>query len=168
MLKLLLVAMDSDYFETWAGLPEPLRSLINPFNEFPPIERLCQDLLRASIYIGYSYNRTLLCIFNIPSRIVEKPENRSWIRWNEDGTELQFCDWNRLLDSLGRYGLSAKQKESVNKNFHDYGFKRLSDNRKRVPDNNGIVWCRFKHENFQRGKPDLVKNIYRRYRRPAN
>ncbi|KAI8323113.1 Di-copper centre-containing protein [Martensiomyces pterosporus] len=95
-------------------------------------------------------------------RILENPENRSWIQWNDDGTEFQFCNWDRLLECLNQFGLSARQKESVNKNFHDYGFTRLTDSRRRIPDRAGVLWCRFRHANFQRDRPELVRDIFRR------
>ncbi|KAJ2312551.1 hypothetical protein IWW52_004823, partial [Coemansia sp. RSA 2704] len=61
--------------------------------------------------------------------------------------------------------MAATKKESVNKNFHDYGFTRHTDSRRRIPDADGIIWYRFSHNDFNREQPELVRRIMRRYRR---
>ncbi|KAJ2526995.1 hypothetical protein GGH20_003266 [Coemansia sp. RSA 1937] len=97
--------------------------------------------------------------------IMQNPDISGWLRWSEDGTEVQFNSWPLMIGALAAQGMAATKKESVNKNFHDYGFKRLTDSRRRIPDEDGIIWFAFEHASFKRGRPDLLRNIRRRYQR---
>ncbi|KAJ2501891.1 hypothetical protein GGH96_001534 [Coemansia sp. RSA 1972] len=99
---------------------------------------------------------------------METLDNSEWLRWSEDGTEVQFNSWPLMIAALNARGMTATKKESVSKNFHDYEFQRLNDMRQRRPDEYGVIWHIFKHDNFKRGRPDLVRNIRRQYQRPRS
>ncbi|KAJ1840453.1 Heat shock transcription factor [Coemansia sp. RSA 486] len=101
-------------------------------------------------------------------RIVENQTNTEWIRWADNGSSFEFCDWERLMACLRRYGLKARQRASVTKNLTDYSFRRLKDMRKRVPGHGGIIWWHFSHSDFIRGSPDRLCRIVRSYGKKEN
>ncbi|KAJ2503955.1 hypothetical protein GGI11_007539, partial [Coemansia sp. RSA 2049] len=74
-----------------------------------------------------------------------------------------FSNWERLVQALNDTGLRASRKESVYKNLNDYGFVRLSDSRRRIPDSDGLLWCHYTHQSFRQGWPELLGGIKRKY-----
>ncbi|KAJ2019166.1 hypothetical protein GGI01_000955 [Coemansia sp. RSA 376] len=89
-------------------------------------------------------------------------EGHSWIEWNKDGTKLRYNDPNRLMRELQGMGFKAQDLASLNKNFNDYGFLRLSDARKSRYDPCKHAWTIFTHMYFSRGAEEAVSSIRRR------
>ncbi|KAJ2331708.1 hypothetical protein GGI00_003131 [Coemansia sp. RSA 2681] len=89
-------------------------------------------------------------------------EGHAWIEWSKDGTKLRYNDPIRLMRELQGLGFKAQDLASLNKNFNDYNFKRLSDARKSRYESSKCTWTIFAHANFARGNVDAVNNIRRR------
>ncbi|KAJ2826854.1 hypothetical protein FBU31_003330, partial [Coemansia sp. 'formosensis'] len=85
----------------------------------------------------------------------------TWIKWSEDGERLLIGSWEFLIDTLIDLGFGATERASVMKNFYAYGFKLESDGRGPIPDDDGRVWTILHHNNFQRGRPELLRDIKR-------
>ncbi|KAJ2355568.1 hypothetical protein GGF43_002608, partial [Coemansia sp. RSA 2618] len=160
-------------FARWEALPPSLRRLVHRVDvpvrtrgvakrahagghPGAPARPAIPSASRATVPVAFPY--ALLSI-------IQDPANSAWIRWNLEGTEFQFCNWTQLIHELGARGMAATKKESVNKNFHDYGFERLTDSRRRIPSDDGLIWYKFRHVSFRRAQPDLVRRIVRKYRR---
>ncbi|KAJ2337129.1 hypothetical protein GGI00_000429, partial [Coemansia sp. RSA 2681] len=92
---------------------------------------------------------------------VENRANWSWIRWNPTGDEVMISDWDILIDSLTDLGFGCTKRESVMKNFYGYAFRLTSDARNRIPSDDGIQWSSLQHDQFRRGRPDLLKLLTR-------
>ncbi|KAJ2487019.1 hypothetical protein IWW37_005404 [Coemansia sp. RSA 2050] len=89
-------------------------------------------------------------------------EGHTWIEWNRDGTKLRYNDPTRLMRELQGMGFKAQDLASLNKNFNDYGFIRLSDARKSRYDTSKHTWTIFTHLFFLRGDEEAVNSIRRR------
>ncbi|KAJ2882627.1 hypothetical protein IWW38_005635, partial [Coemansia aciculifera] len=89
-------------------------------------------------------------------------EGHSWLEWSKDGTKLRYNDPIRLMRELQVLGFKAQDLASLNKNFNDYGFKRLSDARKSRYEASKSAWTIFSHTDFVRGNEKTVNNIRRR------
>ncbi|KAJ2372328.1 Heat shock transcription factor, partial [Coemansia sp. RSA 2607] len=97
-------------------------------------------------------------------RIINDPNNESWIRWCEDGKAFKFSSADNLLACLQAAGLRAQNYHSIEKNLNDYRFSRLTDQRRKIPDSDGKLWWMFSHPQFLRSNPDGIVNIQRRRR----
>ncbi|KAI9503902.1 Heat shock transcription factor [Coemansia spiralis] len=97
-------------------------------------------------------------------RIINDPQNESWIRWCEDGKAFKFSSAENLLSCLQAAGLRAQNYHSIEKNLNDYRFTRLTDQRRKIPDPDGKLWWMFSHPQFLRDFPDGIVNIQRRRR----
>ncbi|KAJ2005900.1 hypothetical protein GGI02_003084 [Coemansia sp. RSA 2322] len=89
-------------------------------------------------------------------------EGHSWIEWSKDGTKLRYNDPTRLMNELHVLGFKAQDLASLNKNFNDYGFKRLSDARRSRYDPCKNTWTVFAHASFLQHDEDAINNIRRR------
>ncbi|KAJ2849300.1 Heat shock transcription factor, partial [Coemansia erecta] len=97
-------------------------------------------------------------------RIINDPKNESWIRWCDDGKAFKFSSADNLLACLQAAGLRAQNYHSIEKNLNDYRFTRLTDQRRKLPDKNGVLWWMFSHPQFLRSNPEGIVNIQRRRR----
>ncbi|KAJ2725474.1 Heat shock transcription factor [Coemansia sp. Benny D115] len=97
-------------------------------------------------------------------RIINDPNNESWIRWCDDGKAFKFSSADNLLGCLQAAGLRAQNYHSIEKNLNDYRFVRLTDQRRKIPDADGRLWWMFSHPQFLRSNPDGIVNIQRRRR----
>ncbi|KAJ2229857.1 Heat shock transcription factor [Coemansia sp. RSA 485] len=97
-------------------------------------------------------------------RIINDPKNESWIRWCDDGKAFKFSSADNLLACLQAAGLRAQNYHSIEKNLNDYRFTRLTDQRRKLPDRNGVLWWMFSHPQFLRSNPEGIVNIQRRRR----
>ncbi|KAJ2852720.1 Heat shock transcription factor [Coemansia brasiliensis] len=162
---------EHESFERWKALPPLLQFIVNPYDApvWRPSRTRSTESSGSSSQLPYARRqlmpRTPVAFPYALFDIVQDPSNSEWIRWNNDGDEFQFCDWSLLIGELSRRGMAAKKKESVSKNLHDYEFASLTDSRRRIPDQDGLVWHKFRHPNFQQGRRDLISGIVRRYRR---
>ncbi|KAJ2295349.1 hypothetical protein IWW55_005480, partial [Coemansia sp. RSA 2706] len=52
----------------------------------------------------------------------------------DDGAAFKVCNWKRLVNALNELGMTVKKQASVKKNLTDYGFRRLTDSRRRIPE----------------------------------
>ncbi|KAJ2632518.1 Heat shock transcription factor [Coemansia sp. RSA 1290] len=164
---------EQESFTRWETLPPSLQYIVNPYDvpvwRRRPVRNRSTESSGSGRLLPYSRRQPMsrapvafpYALFDI----TQDPSNSEWIRWNDDGDEFQFCDWGLLIGELSRRGMAAKKKESVSKNLHDYEFASLTDSRRRIPDQDGLIWYRFRHPNFKRGRQDLISGIIRRYRR---
>ncbi|KAJ2700918.1 Heat shock transcription factor [Coemansia spiralis] len=97
-------------------------------------------------------------------RIINDPQNESWIRWCDNGRAFKFSSADNLLACLQAAGLRAQNYHSIEKNLNDYRFTRLTDQRRKIPDHDGKLWWMFSHPQFLRDSPDGIVNIQRRRR----
>ncbi|KAJ2760309.1 Heat shock transcription factor, partial [Coemansia nantahalensis] len=93
--------------------------------------------------------------------IVSDPDTDSWIQWVPGKPQFRVCDRKRFLKALKAHGLKATRYASVSKNFRDYGFKALTDARRRIASADGKVWEVYHNENFRDGRYDLLQEMQR-------
>ncbi|ORX72072.1 winged helix DNA-binding domain-containing protein [Linderina pennispora] len=90
-------------------------------------------------------------------RILES--GKYWcLHWNEDGTEVVIERPETVADEvLPRY-FGTKKYQSFTRQFHLYGFRRVTDGRK---ERTLKGHCRFRHPEFLRNHPHLLDKIAR-------
>ncbi|KAJ1956897.1 hypothetical protein GGI12_005184, partial [Dipsacomyces acuminosporus] len=81
--------------------------------------------------------------------IITDPSQRDILRWGANN-ELEIPDFERLLEKLKSMGMSATHQDSLQKNFNDYMFKRVTDQR-RIRHTKEPRIVKFRHKYFLPG-----------------
>ncbi|KAJ1666980.1 hypothetical protein GGF44_003690 [Coemansia sp. RSA 1694] len=96
-------------------------------------------------------------------RILVDNKKAGWIRWNSSESTVEIhSDFTEFREALQCYGFHPQTRQSVKKNFTDYGFAARYDDRSPKPDANGIVWAKWSHSHFKRDDPELLAKMSRR------
>ncbi|KAJ1940956.1 hypothetical protein EC988_006888, partial [Linderina pennispora] len=92
--------------------------------------------------------------------IIESVLYGHFIRW-DDKDRVVITDFRALLTELQSRGMAASQVDSLQKNFNDYKFKRITDQRRlrHINEKRTVI---FEHEFFKPGRPDLLERIVRK------
>ncbi|KAJ2552581.1 hypothetical protein EV175_003260 [Coemansia sp. RSA 1933] len=93
-------------------------------------------------------------------RVCEDPQLHNIAYWDEKGN-VCIPVMETLRKTLNSMGMTAHHTDSLQKNFNDYQFKRMTDQRRtRHTNQHGVV--KFQNPNFVPGRPDLLNNIVRK------
>ncbi|KAJ1668098.1 hypothetical protein IW140_000735 [Coemansia sp. RSA 1813] len=93
-------------------------------------------------------------------RVCEDPQLNSIAFWDEKGN-VCIPVMETLRKTLNSMGMTAHHTDSLQKNFNDYQFKRMTDQRRtRHTNQHGVV--KFQNPNFMPGREDLLVNVIRK------
>ncbi|KAJ2804553.1 hypothetical protein H4R20_002460, partial [Coemansia guatemalensis] len=78
--------------------------------------------------------------------------------WNDDGDGVVITSKDSIVDIVLPNHFNTREFASFTRQFHIYGFRRVTDNRKAK---HSAGHCEFTHPWFKRGKYDLLHRIVR-------
>ncbi|KAJ1792168.1 hypothetical protein LPJ59_004876, partial [Coemansia sp. RSA 2399] len=92
--------------------------------------------------------------------VCEDPRLHNIAYWDEK-SNVCIPVMETLRKTLNSMGMTAHHTDSLQKNFNDYQFKRMTDQRRtRHTNQHGVV--KFQNPNFLPGRPDMLNNIVRK------
>lgn len=99
--------------------------------------------------------------------MINDTHNQHLISWNSSGSSFFICDVNHFANEVLSENFKHSNYSSFVRQLNMYGFHKINKSnrgtRGQIPNE---IW-EFSHPNFQKNRPDLLKNIKRKIMEPG-